>query len=133
MKDEELGHKIASRLDDGLNGLPPRITRRLALARAQAVTRFADVDAGSDRHSGSGWTHALSRFGSPRIVAPALGLVLALAIMLYWQESQRLETNYVDNADIDAQMLTDELPVTAYLDQGFEIWLYHQTPADAQQ
>jgi hypothetical protein len=133
VSDEELGHKIASRLDDGLNGLPPRVARRLALARAQAITRFADVAAGSDRHTGNGWIHALSRFGSPRIVAPALGLVLALVVMLYWQESQRLETNYADNADIDAQMLADELPVTAYLDQGFEIWLYHQTPADAQQ
>jgi hypothetical protein len=133
VKNEELGHKIASQLDDGLNGLPPRVVRRLALARAQAITRFADIAAGSDRHPADGWAHALSRIGSPRIVAPALALVLGLVIMLYWQESQRLETNYADNADIDAQMLADELPVTAYLDQGFEIWLYHQTPADAQQ
>ncbi len=133
MKDEELGREIASRLDEGLDGLPPRVARRLALARARAVARYASVVAGSAERAGGGVAHTLAQLGGARILAPVFGLVLALLIMLYWQESQRLEINYADNADIDAQMLTDDLPVTAYLDQGFEIWLYHQTPADAQQ
>jgi len=128
VNDEELGHEIASRLDESLERLPPRVAQGLARARAQALARRAP-SAGI----GAGFVHAISRLGEPRILAPVFGLVLALVGMLYWQESQRLELNYADNADIDAQMLTDELPVTAYLDQGFEIWLYHQTPADAQQ
>ncbi|MCC7546859.1 MAG: DUF3619 family protein [Burkholderiales bacterium] len=133
MNDEELGHKIASRLDESLNGLPPRVARRLALARAQAIARHADVTAGAADRTGSAAVQALSRIGSPRIMAPVFGLVVALVIMFYWQESRRVEMNYADNADLDAQMLTDELPVTAYLDQGFEIWLYHETSADARQ
>jgi hypothetical protein len=29
-------------------------------------------------------------------------------------------------------VLTDDLPVVAYLDPGFEIWLYHHSPATAE-
>jgi len=133
VRDEELGRKIASRLDEGLHGLPPRVARRLAVARAQALARHADLAAETVHASAGGLIQTLTRMGGARILAPVFGLVLALLVMLYWQQSQQLETNYADNADLDAQMLTDELPVTAYLDQGFEIWLYHQTPADAQQ
>ncbi len=133
MNHDELGRKIASRLDEGLDALPPRVARRLALARAQALARHSDLAQGSSQAAGGGLADRPSFTVSPRLLAPVFGLVLALIVMFYWQESQRLETNYADNADIDAQMLTDELPVTAYLDQGFEIWLYHQTPADAQQ
>jgi len=133
VNDDELGRKIAGRLDEGLGTLPPRVVRRLALARAQALARYSDVGQGSPRAGRDGHAERTPFPVSPRLLAPVFGLVLALIVMFYWQESQRLETNYADNADIDAQMLTDELPVTAYLDQGFEIWLYHQTPADAQQ
>jgi hypothetical protein len=49
--------------------------------------------------------------------------------VVYWQQAQRIQPTYADNADVDTELLTDELPVTAYLDQGFEIWLYHETPA----
>jgi uncharacterized protein DUF3619 len=36
-------------------------------------------------------------------------------------------TAKADLAELDAQVLSDELPVTAYLDQGFEVWLDHST------
>ena len=132
MNDAELGRPIASPLEEGLAALPPRVARRLALARAQALARYADVAQDAPRRGGGGRADRVPRAVSPRLVAPVFGLVLALIVMFYWQESQRLESNYADNADLDAQMLADELPVTAYLDQGFEIWLYHQTPVDAQ-
>jgi hypothetical protein len=52
--------------------------------------------------------------------------------LLYWQQQQAQQVAPVgssDFADVDAEVLTDELPVVAYLDPGFEIWLYHHTPA----
>ncbi|MCW5621108.1 MAG: DUF3619 family protein [Burkholderiales bacterium] len=132
-EDRELGRKIADRLSEGLDGLPPHVAQRLAVARAKAVARFSEVSAAPTGTAGTGMLQWLSRFGPPRLLAPVFGLVVALLIMLYWQESQHSELNYADNADLDTQMLADELPVTAYLDQGFEIWLYHQNPLDAQQ
>jgi hypothetical protein len=38
----------------------------------------------------------------------------------------------VEAAEVDADVLAEELPVTAYLDQGFEVWLYHATAATEQ-
>jgi hypothetical protein len=38
----------------------------------------------------------------------------------------------VEGAEVDADVLVEELPVTAYLDQGFEVWLYHATAATEQ-
>ena len=41
-------------------------------------------------------------------------------------------TRHADFADVDTEVLTGELPVVAYLDPGFEIWLYHHSPASAE-
>jgi hypothetical protein len=38
---------------------------------------------------------------------------------LHWQQTQRL----AEIEEIDAELLTDDLPIDAYLDRGFEAWL----------
>jgi Protein of unknown function (DUF3619). len=52
--------------------------------------------------------------------------VLSLAILagggtgIYsWQQSQRI----AELEEIDSQLLTDDLPIDAYLDRGFQNWL----------
>ena len=68
-----------------------------------------------------------------RTAALLCGVGAAEFGVLYWQQAQRFQQpSYADSADVDTQLLTDELPVTAYLDRGFEIWLYHETPAAQQ-
>jgi len=37
----------------------------------------------------------------------------------YWQQNQRS----AEIEEIDAQLLTDDLPIDAYLDRGFQNWL----------
>jgi hypothetical protein len=49
----------------------------------------------------------------------ATALVLAMAGVLYWQSTR--PTNGI--AEIDLYLLTDELPINAYLDKGFDSWL----------
>ena len=50
----------------------------------------------------------------------ALGLlVLSLLGVTYWQ----LVTQSNDIAEIDVSLLTDDLPINAYLDNNFEAWL----------
>ena len=50
----------------------------------------------------------------------ALGLlVLSLIGITYWQ----LVVQANDMADVDANLLTDDLPINAYLDTNFEAWL----------
>lgn len=130
MNEQDFGRKVGAALDENLGQLPTSVTMRLAAARAAALDRAqgaAPVALGAGHAGVLGWLR------NPRVLAPALGLVFAALAMFYFQETQRLQQNFAENADLDAQMLGDELPVTAYLDQGFEIWLYHQSSASPQQ
>lgn len=130
MNEQDFGRKVGAALDENLGQLPASVTRRLAVARAAALDRAQGV---LPVNVGAGHAGVLGWMRNPRVLAPALGLVFALLAVLYFQETQRLQQNFAENADLDAQMLGDELPVTAYLDQGFEIWLYHQSPASQPQ
>ena len=52
-------------------------------------------------------------------MAPAVALVISLAAIYTWQQNQRV----AEFEEIDAMLLTDELPIDAYLDRGFQNWL----------
>jgi ABC-type tungstate transport system substrate-binding protein len=54
-----------------------------------------------------------------RVVLPLATLLLALATVQYWQQDRRI----AEIEEIDAQLLTDDLPIDAYLDRGFQNWL----------
>ncbi|MCS0465728.1 DUF3619 family protein, partial [Burkholderia mallei] len=59
-----------------------------------------------------------------RRLARAWPLALLLARLIgiaYWEDMQRT----AELADIDAAMLSDDLPLTAYLDHGFNAYLSH--------
>ncbi|TCG02970.1 hypothetical protein BZM27_51920 [Paraburkholderia steynii] len=48
-----------------------------------------------------------------------LALVIGLAGIAWWEDHQRT----AELADIDAAMLSDDLPLNAYLDHGFNAYL----------
>jgi hypothetical protein len=139
VNEQELPRKVAQRLEEGLDTIPPAISYRLRAAREAALARVEGREVLVGRSAAGALAGAPGRRFNPRILAPALALVLALLGMLYWQQAQqRLEQNhadarYADIGDFDADVLADELPVTAYLDQGFEVWLYHHSSASEQQ
>jgi hypothetical protein len=54
-----------------------------------------------------------------RIVVPAAILAVAFAATTSWQKKQRA----AEIEELDAQLLSSELPIDAYLDQGFATWL----------
>jgi hypothetical protein len=126
MNEQDLAKRIVLRLDEGLSGLSPGTLHRLRLARAAALSRASAGQAGSGltggAWSGSGSALLLNR----RVLVPLFGLILGLSVLLFWQ-SQEQVSRQADYAELDAQVLADELPVTAYLDTGFEIWLYHHS------
>lgn len=49
------------------------------------------------------------------------GEVFGLVGIAYWEDMQRT----AELADIDAAMLSDDLPLNAYLDHGFNAYLSH--------
>lgn len=115
-------HQFANRIRTLLNQaqIDPGIATRLKAAREQALARQrtepAPALAWADNALGSlgGWSGL-----SLRVLAPALLLAAALAGIYGWQQNQRV----AEVEDIDAQLLTDDLPVEAYLDHGFQNWL----------
>lgn len=54
----------------------------------------------------------------------ALFLIVGLVGIAYWNSTQR----GVDIEEIDAALLTSELPIDAYLDKGFDAWLKRSSP-----
>jgi hypothetical protein len=53
------------------------------------------------------------------VLVPLLALVIGLAGVYQYEEQQRI----AEVAELDAAVLSDELPLVAYLDQGFNAYL----------
>ncbi len=116
MNEQDFAENIARRLDEGLDRLPPGTLYRLRLARDAALSRA---------HLGEPeLSLGPSRFLNRRVLVPLFALILGLSVLVVWQQQSPQQPDY---SEIDAQVLSDELPVTAYLDTGFEVWMYHHT------
>ena len=117
------GRRVAARLTTGTAELPYDISERLRAARVQAVVRrkqaqrlsAAPVVAfggaatlGFDNEGISLWNRIASVLP---LVALAAGLILINAVQNDWRASEV--------AEVDAALLTDDLPPAAYADSGF--------------
>ena len=120
--DQELARKIVQHLDDGVAHLAPRIRERLLAARKAALSHYPEQPVPALELA---WVaHAVTqirdhRFFGTRHWVAATTLLLALAGFAYWQSLGPAN----ELADIDVGLLTDELPLNAYLDKGFDSWL----------
>lgn len=98
----------------------PEIAARLAQAREQALARQrpepAPVLAWADNVVGNlgGWGGL-----ALRVLLPVVLLIASGAAIYTWQQEQRA----AELEEIDAHLLTDDLPIDAYLDRGFQNWL----------
>jgi hypothetical protein len=132
-REAEFANKIRLALNESLEQLPSNTTERLALARKFAVSRKKNrsvffvpavvpaflgklaggFGASSPMNSGFSW---FTRMG---VVLPILVLVIGLVGMYEYEEQKRVS----EMAEIDELVLSDELPLSAYLDQGFSAYL----------
>jgi hypothetical protein len=117
--EHELASRIVRRLQHGLDEIDPRTLERLRSARAAAVERMQLEPVSLLAWAGAASPASLLRHFSPRYLAPVLGVVLTVSAMVYWQQDQRIE----DPVDIDARLLSSDLPIDALLDQGLDTWL----------
>ncbi len=119
MNEREFGHQIKQQLDQTLD-LDPAALNRLQVARQQALARqrlsepvfaLVWVDAIAGRMSGNP--------ASAGIVLAGAALILALVGIRSWQRAPTVE----EIEEIDAALLTSDLPINAYLDKSFDTWL----------
>ncbi len=123
----DFGNKVRLALNEQLEQLPRSTSDRLAQARKLALGRrktrshfivpaFAAKLAGGFPSSFNSRFSWANRMG---VVLPILVLVIGLVGMYRYEEQQRVN----ETADIDALVLSDELPISAYLDHGFSAYL----------
>jgi len=119
MNERKIGHQFKQQLDQALD-LEPATLNRLKVAREQALSRqrmtepafaLAWVDAVVGRLSGN--------LASASIAVAGAALIIALVGIQYWQQTPTVE----EIEEIDAALLTSDLPINAYLDKSFDTWL----------
>jgi len=123
---DRFGYQIAARLSEASDGLPHDITERLRAARVRAVAQRAKeapaVSRVRDAVVLSDGTAALRLGGSldgfwNRLssLLPLIALLAGLFLIVTVQDDIRAR----EVAELDAALLTDELPPSAYTDPGF--------------
>lgn len=114
----QFAYKIKQKLNTDAARLPAATEERLRAARERALAQQRQA---VGRLAAAG-VPASASFGWLGQLAPLLVLVGGLFAINYWHQSQQT----LEIADVDMQMLVDELPPNAYLDKGFGAWLTRQ-------
>src|SRR5690349_11429113 len=122
MNEQELAGKIVQHLEQGLGGIKQGTLYQLQSARMAALERYrvkqpvfslawaGDVSAQLGQ----------SRYFNARNLVMLATLLLCLIGFSYWQAAIQ-PSNEI--AEIDVNLLTGDLPISAYLDAGFDAWL----------
>ena len=123
-RQDQFGRRVAARLDDGVAALPHDITERLRAGRMQALAqrkvaalqpaRSASVSADGQATLG-GDEGRLSLWQRIASALPLVVLVAGLVTIHVVQNDRRAR----EVAEVDAALLTDDLPPSAYADPGF--------------
>lgn len=121
--DLNFAYKVRHALNEHADQLPPSTVDRLASARKMAMSRKkpqAPARLAQRQLAGNiGAFFSSSMLGKMAVIVPLLALVVGLAGIYEYEEQQRI----AEMAELDAAVLSDELPLTAYLDQGFNAYL----------
>lgn len=121
--DINFAYKVRHALNENLDDLPASTVDRLAFARKAAVSRkkaHAPAKVAQRVLAGNiGSFFSFSSLGRAGVVIPLLALVAGLSGVYQYEQ----EKHIAEIAELDAAVLSDELPLTAYLDHGFNAYL----------
>lgn len=119
MNEMQFGNRVRQVLNQGLV-LDASKAQRLKAAREAALARQrpepAPALAWADNVVGrfDGWSGLVLY-----VVVPLVVLLVGFVAAYGWQQNRVI----AELEEIDAQLLTDDLPIDAYLDRGFQNWL----------
>ncbi|MBX9849117.1 MAG: DUF3619 family protein [Rhodocyclaceae bacterium] len=123
---EELkfAQKISHALDHGNDDLDPKLASRLHAARMAALDHQRQPVA---VFSLAGIGHLTADFFRSSFVPAilAFALIIGAAGTLYVDDLMQAD----ENEELDSALLSDELPINAYLDDGFQIWVNASSPS----
>ena len=120
---DRFGRQVAARLAAGTAEIPYNVTERLRAARVQAVARRKQAHLRTASSVVASGGAAALTFGDDgqslwNRIASALPLIALAAglILIHTIENDRRASEV---AEVDAALLTDDLPPSAYADPGF--------------
>ena len=149
MNEQRIAQLAREALDESAEHLPWRVTHRLATAREAALARMPSrakalafappvlvggrspilvQGAGHGRPSGNGSPGERPSLGRriAAVLVPTLIVVAGLFGISEWDSRQRAD----DIADVDAAVLADDMPISAYADRGFGVFLRNVSEGD---
>lgn len=129
--EDKFASKITAYLDAGTAGLKAGTAYRLQSARAEALARLSDPKRAPSMQVALAGTGSGTFAGGNVRINPKIWIGIALIVAAFfgynqWQAYQQMN----DLADTDAAILSSDLPIDAYLDRGFQIWLKSASDSD---
>ncbi len=121
IRQDQYGYRLAARLGAATDDLPRDIGERLRAARMQALARRKSEPLAVRTVSVSAGQAVLGGAGEPSLwqrLASALPLIVLVAGLVTIHVVQN-EHRAREVAEVDAALLTDDLPPAAYADPGF--------------
>lgn len=132
MNEQQFALQVRKALDASTEHLPYRVTHRLQAAREAALARMAGSRPERETSPPAVVVGAFSPApAAPAVVArplwwraavaalPVLFVGLGLVAISIWQEFDAAD----ETAAVDLALLTDELPISAYTDRGFGVYI----------
>jgi anti-sigma factor RsiW len=124
MNEQAQASKICRYLDQGSDQLSYRVQERLAAARAAALAKVVSPTVETPVIPPVAREPVPAEEASPwwwRLAATAVPLLLVAGIFLVDLVHQ--EQSAAELAEVDAALLTDDVPLVAYADHGFGVYI----------
>jgi Protein of unknown function (DUF3619) len=121
MNEQDFGRAIAKKLNAGLTDMPAEQVSKLNQSRNRAMAAYREPISILGLATVGG-PSANSKFGwliKPMILAPVALIAIAIISANIWQD----ELQNDQNDGIDAAILSQELPIQAFLDNDMETWI----------
>jgi hypothetical protein len=116
MNEQAVARKICQHLDQGVDQLSHPVLERLAAARTAALSKVPSrpkpATPAHENPAPLWW----------RLAATAVPL-LVLVAGVFMVDTVEQEQSVAELAEIDSALLTDDLPLVAYADHGFGVYL----------
>lgn len=123
--EREFAHKVRHHLNLGTEAIDRGTAGRLFAARQKAL---AHQKTAGVQLSLAGAGHLVADWILPhaRALVAMVGLSIGVVGVTTWNEHEKA----AELEELDSALLTDDLPINAYLDKGFLAWLSEHSSQD---
>ena len=124
LNEQHFAYKIRQQLNRGLHDLSPADAIRLAAGRQRALTAQKPASAQPLLAAANAVVHFQIGNLPFRQFAMSVVVLVCLVFSALWMADQRV----AELGTVDTALLTDDLPIAAFTDKGFDAWLKSTAP-----